>query len=522
MPDQLLNEKKRSTFPILLVLRGTHTLLAVCFLILIARAFGTTSRADLFFVAQIFPILVGYQLKDALNLSFISTYTQVRVKGDEDRSSQLAGLCFYLVMITVIIITVVYALIVPGLLYRYSGLTNLPKEIYVNLIVCLSPIIIFISLYGLLESILYSHGRFILAAAANLFFYSSGIVFILLFTDSLDIFAPAIGLTLGCFFQFFIVFFSLGKVLPLKKLLLPRLGSEAKKSLKLFIKRLMPTLYVASFLQLAFIIQRLLAMCLGEGNVSLITYSTRLTFFLPLVLVSALVIPSLSSLSENIAQNRTETYKTQIRDIIKTIIVLMLPTFVWLLIFREDLIRVLMERGMFSATDTQRLSYLLIFAFPGMLPAIFIAVYRQSLLSMNKIRLLMSSATISISIGVVLSLILMFYLGVNGIVLGTTVSIFLRFFLLHGFMEKESGRLWGANDVFFVFKIILISGLCLVFSWILDLSLSTISAKDTWVGVFLNYIFYMSMCLLVAVKAGAVNLPPSLLTPGSHRGMEDN
>ena len=88
--------KNRLSLVFLFILRGTYSLLSLGFLILIAKAFGATAEADLFFLAQVFPILVGYQLKEGIYLSFVSIYSQVRIKAGEDQSIRFAGLCFFL------------------------------------------------------------------------------------------------------------------------------------------------------------------------------------------------------------------------------------------------------------------------------------------------------------------------------------------------------------------------------------------------------------------------------------------
>lgn len=505
-----LNRRKNLSLPTLLVLRGSYSLLSLGFLILIAKTFGATARADLFFIAQVFPVIAGYQLKDALNLSFISTYSQVRVESGKSHSDQLANSCFYFVLITVTGFTLLYVLVAPGLLYRYSSLTSVPELLYVKLIVCLSPIIILLSLFGVLEGILYSHGCFLVSAVANLSFYGFGILFIWMFSHSLGILAPAVGLTLGCIIQFLVVLWGTARQFSLRNLLIPWRGRGAGGTFKLFLKRLWPTLYIMSFLQLAFIVQRLLAFFLGEGNISLITYSTRITFFLPFLMVNAIVIPSLSSITVSIAQNKRQTFRIQIREIAKTIIVLVVPAFIWLLFYREGLVRVLLERGMFSATDTSKLSILLLFALPGMLPAVFAAVYRQTLLAMNKIRQLMVSSTVSIGIGILLSFFFMQHLAVNGIALGVTLGIFLQFFLLNGILERESARLWILKDVILILKIGSLSAIAFVASYTLVSLLPVFSVERIGVSVFLNFTFYVSLYLFGAVKTKTIELVPVL------------
>lgn len=501
----MTSKLKRSSFPILLVLRSTHTIFSLCFIILIANNFGASAHADLFFIAQIFPVIGGYQVKDALNLSLISTYSQVRVKAGADQADHLATLCFFFVLVAVVCLTLLYDLTAPELFYHFSSFSDTPLRLYIKLIVFLSPVMLLLSLVGVLEGILYSYGRFVLTAVANLCFYGFGIGSILLFANSFHILAPVIGLTFGCFAQLLIILFGASKHFRLRMLLTPWHSFGALDAFKPLLSRLLPVLYISSILQVVVITQRLLAFYLGEGNVSLISYATRLTFFLPFIMYSAFIVPSLSSLAVHVALEDKAAFRNHIKETLRTIIVFALPVLVWLLLYRECLIRFFLERGMFSVTDTHNLSILLLFSLPAILPVMFIHVYRQSLLTMNKMKQLTTAASVSVGIGILSSLILIFSLGLKGIVLGGTIGIFFNFLFFNRLLSRYSGRILDAEDGIFLLKIFLISGIALILSYAFGLFVPLLSA-EAGISVLLNFLVYMLIYVVVAMKSGTIGL----------------
>jgi putative peptidoglycan lipid II flippase len=502
--------ENRLSLAFLFVLRGAYSLMSLGFMVLIAKAFGATAEADLFFLAQVFPILVGYQLKEAIYLSFVSIYSQVRIEVGESQSIRFAGLCFFFILTVIAAVTLFYNLITPELLYRYSSLINVPKALYIKLIVYLSPLIVLLPLFGILESILYSQGCFILTAGANLFLYGFGILFILIFTQSHNILIPALGLTLGCVVQFLVALGGVARRIPLRNFFFSLHEAELWGYFKLFLKKVLPTLYIASFLQFGFIIQRFLAFLTGEGGVALITYASRITFFAPLLMVNAFVLPSLPSLSMSLAQKKMEAFALQIKEMTKTVILFAWPIFIWMLFFREDLIRLFLQRGVFSATDTSKLSMLLLFALPAMLPVMVISIYRQSLIALNRMRQLMVASTISIIFGVSLSLAFMPHLGVKGIILGITVSIFLQFFMLWGFLKNEIGHLWSLKDGAFILKIAGLSFLALILASLIDRLFHKTSIGSLLINVLLNFIIYLTLFLLGVLNTTTVKLLPIL------------
>ncbi len=160
---------------------------------------------------------------------------------------------------------------------------------------------------------------------------------------------------------------------------------------------------------------------------------------------------------------------------------------------------------MFSVTDTHNLSILLLFSLPAILPVMFIHVYRQSLLAMNKMKQLTTAASVSVGIGILSSLILIFSLGLKGIVLGGTIGIFFNFLFFNKLLSRYSGRILDAEDGIFLLKIFLISGIALILSYAFGLFVPLLSA-EAGISVLLNFLVYMLIYVVVAVKSGTIGL----------------
>jgi peptidoglycan biosynthesis protein MviN/MurJ (putative lipid II flippase) len=140
----------------------------------------------------------------------------------------------------------------------------------------------------------------------------------------------------------------------------------------------------------------------------------------------------------------------------------------------------------------------------------FIHVNRQSLLTMNKMKQLAASANASIGIGILSSIILMFPLGLKGIVLGGTIGIFCQFLFLDMLLSRYSGRIWGAEDGIFLLKIFLLSGIALILSYALGSFVPLLSADRAGISVLLNFLVYILIYVMVAVKTGTIGLIPIL------------
>ncbi len=416
--------------------------------ILIAAALGSGVVADAFFVAFRFPNLFRRLFGEgAFNAAFVPLFAR-RLEGEgEGQAHRFAEEAMSVLATTLIAFSIVMMAAMPWLMLILApGFSEDPAKY--DLAVLLSqvtfPYLLCMSLVALLSGVLNSLNRFWAAAAAPIL-----LNVILIAAISLAIwlgFAQrfgagiilAIGVTVAGVAQLLMLWFAVRRAGLKLSFRWPRYTPGVKRLVELGI----PGVLAGGITQINIVVGTIIA-SLQAGAVSYLYYADRL-YQLPLGIVGvAIGVVLLPDLARKLrAGDRESAMDSQNRSL-EFALLLTLPAAVALTIAAEPIVRVLFERGAFTAADTNATS-LALSAFAIGLPAfVLIKVFQPAYFAREDTKTPMRFAAVNMVVNVIGSLTL-FYLFKEmghpphvGIALATSIAGWVNALLLWAALTRS-------------------------------------------------------------------------------------
>jgi putative peptidoglycan lipid II flippase len=409
---------------------------------LIANVLGTGAVADAFFVAFRFPNLFRRLFAEgAFNAAFVPLFAR-RLEGEgEESARQFAGEAMSALVAVLLVLTAVAEITMPGLMYVIApGFADNPDKF--DLAVVLTriafPYLLCVSVVALLSGVLNALGRFALAAFAPVLL---NVVFIFVLaglvltgtrgsSDAGEALAWAV--FVGGVAQLVALFWGARRAgmdaVPGR----PRLTEGVRRLVALGI----PGVIAGGITQVNLLIGTIIA-SLQDSAVSWLYYADRI-YQLPLGVVGiAIGVVLLPDLSRKLrAGNHGEAIDSKNRSL-EFAMLLTLPAAVALMVVPEPIIRVLFERGAFTADDTPATAMALA-AFAAGLPAfVAIKVFSPAYFAREDTRTPMIYAGISVVVNILGSLALFFIVGHVGIAIATTAAGWVNAALLAGTLLRR-------------------------------------------------------------------------------------
>lgn len=425
-----------------------------------AYFFGTTLVYDAFLLAFMIPnFFRGILAEGGLNSAFIpvfADYLSPEKKKDAQKiiSDTLgASLCFTLSLS-------LFFFLASSL----AGFFPLSQKILLTLSFLRFTIfyLVFVSMAALVMGVLNSLGHFSGPALAplglDLFWILSLVTIAPLFGAELKgrTYGLIIGLLVGGAAQFFIPVpalwrrgFSLKPTFNLKNPALVQMG-----------KLLTPIIIGVAVTPINVLVDSFLAMHIrSEGMVSSLWYANRL-MQLPLgIFAVTLGTVALPSMSRQVSEGNLKQMKETLAYSLKLAFLLVIPASFVLVFFREPIIQVLFQRGLFTSQSTQATGIALLFFSLGLFGYSGNIVLTRAFYALKDTATPVKVGILSIASNLVLDLILMGPLKQGGIALSTSLVGILNFALLFFLLRRKIGLLGGRKLLKAGLEFVILSGL---------------------------------------------------------------
>lgn len=424
---------------ILALIRLGGFLVGFIAIILLAKRFGAGRMTDIFFIAQVFPVLFLRQIVRAINCSFIPVFSEALVTGDERPAWKMASNFTAIFVLGSVIAGLIYFVACRYFVFLLApGFSSESLDAIVRLTRILTPAFALFALFAVAESILNSKWVFIPPSlAANL--PSLGIIIGILFlAPHYGITGVVIGLLAGIFLQTGFILPALRKHI---KLFAPSFSFKEAGTRNIF-RQFTPILFSSSINQINQVADKSMATLLGIGRVSALTYSSRLIIFLPELFLSSFGRTILPTISEQVALQQHDDIKQMLRDSIRWICFLVLPIVCLIVMLRANIVSLFFERGDFSADDTRLTALALGFYAPSILIVTANICIRRTIFALQESYFIAKVGVVGVGFNVLMNFILMRFLDVGGLACATTLSALLHFSLSYWFLVKKIGPIF--------------------------------------------------------------------------------
>jgi putative peptidoglycan lipid II flippase len=410
--------------------------------VLIAAVLGTSAVADSFFVAYRVPNMFRRLFAEgAFDSAFIPLFAKHLHAEGSDGARAFAAQALSGLALILVVFTVLAEIAMPWLMLLLApGFAGDPEKfaLAVMLARIALPYLVCMSLVALYTGILNAYGRFAIAAFAPslLNLVLIGVLLAFIATGGLDQSAAGValawGITAAGVLQVVVLAFAasgIGMRVPLTR---PRLTPDMRRLAALAA----PGILAGGMAQITAVISTVIA-TLQDRVVSWLYYAERL-FQLPLGVIGvAIGVVLLPALSHKLRSGDHAAALASENRALEFALLLTLPAAVALFLAADPIIRVLFERGAFTAVDTKATAAMLAALALGLPAYVLVKVLHPSFFAREDTKTPMIFAGISMAASIVLSLVLFATIGPSGIAVATALSGWLNVALLAAALRRR-------------------------------------------------------------------------------------
>lgn len=465
-----------------------------------AYRFGTGAQMDSYVAARTATIILMGTLGAALNSSVMPVLSDIEInKGRKQKYiffNRMVNLLLLLSVIIVLISIIFAPVLIKIIAWKFDPERH---QMAVNLTRIGMPLVIFLGLNYLSTAFLQQSMIFLPSAASgipyNIVFY----IYLFFFTSG-DINHLMIATVIAVFFQFAILIPSMKKLkykfIPDRKMID---GNVVK-----IMHMIMPILIGSSVEQINTIIDRTLSSGLQLGAVSALSYASRVNDVVISVFIAAITTIIFPMLSEAFVKEEREKVKNIIKDGLSIIMMITIPATIGLMTLSDPFVRLIFERGEFDTTSTLMTSGALFMYSIGLTGIGARLLLNKAFYSLGDTTTPMKNGVVAVVINVITSVILVRFLGLGGIALGTSISALYSATALLYLLRKKIGSL-GLKDILLEFIKFLSAGIMMgVSTWLFYYYLSPmLNIKETFaliLSVLIAVIIYFILIIIFRVN----------------------
>jgi putative peptidoglycan lipid II flippase len=392
-----------------------------------AYYFGTGGPASAFTLAFQIPNLIRALVADAaLSSAFVPVFSELLVQKKKKEAYELAAALAGLLLVALTVITVVFILLAPIIVPPFTGdeFTPALDALCVGLSQVLFPIVVLLGLTGLSVGILNAHDHFTIPAIAplvwNIVIIAGLVALAPLFKGPDKLYAYAIGVVLGTFVQLLMMLPALRRIgFPVFRIRLPRRGDERVKRVLML---MLPVSVGLGLININLLLNSTIGSKVSEDVPRAIDAAFRI-YMLPQgmfsIAVATVLFPQLSRLA---AKRDYDGLRALTGVGLRQIALLLIPAGAAMLVLAEPMVRLVYERGEWTAESTQ-LTADALFWFAFSLPLSgWVLMLTRAFFSLQRPWVPTTLAVGSLAINAVGSYVLSGPFGIGGIVLGTIAS----------------------------------------------------------------------------------------------------
>jgi len=381
----------------------------------ILKNFGISNITDAWYLVSNIPELIfKFTFLSAFLASFIPLFVEY-LKQNEKEAWIIASSVINLSFIFLIILVILGIFFSDFLVFIFSpGFDKNTHQVAVKLLKIILPIVIFMTICGILESIYRSYFNYFLTALSQIINSSIILIFIIFYINKIGVFSVALGTLFGFFFSFFILFLFIFIYKKPYRFIIDFKNKAIKKIFNLAIPLVLADMIGKSIGA----VDKFFASFLDKGSIVSLSMAYRIINF-PLIFFSTTIGIAIFPVFAHNVFNKDE-FKKLVGIFVKFSFLLMIPVFLIFIVLGKDIISLLFGYGKFTYKDSTVLFRLIVL----LSPTLFLFSIRQILInacySLKKGWVIFNYELIGFILNILLDYILMRYFGIYGIALATS------------------------------------------------------------------------------------------------------
>ena len=406
--------------------------------VIVAALFGATRAMDAFNVAYTLSNLARQLLAEgALSAAFVPVFSQALTRSREKALALARGTMTVLMCATLFVVGLGIAGAPALVKIMAPGFDEANSVLAVGLTRWMFPFLIFISLEALTMGALNSLGSFFVPALSPALSNLTFRITAPFFAARFGVYGLALSVLCGGFAHFMTQWLYGFKM---KAVLYPARPDLKDPDLKKIMKLFLPYAAGLSLNQVNPVISRMLGSFLQAGSISVLNYSNRI-LQLPLglfvIAISQAVLPQLAR-----AKNDDEFVDT-LRQAVRFALFVVLPASLGMMEISREFVHIVFVRGQFGAWAWDATTSTLAFSMLGLPGMACSTVVMRALYALSMPREAFRVTLFSVGATAVLSVVLVWPMGYNGLALAPGIAFTLSGMLGLRYVRKKLGRPLG-------------------------------------------------------------------------------
>ncbi len=438
-------------------------LLGVARTVVIADAFGTSDELAAYWVAFRLPDLIFQVLAGAtLASAFIPTFARYLTQKDEEEGWRLASSVLNLVAATTAVLAIVGVLLAPLLvplmapgLGEETGRQDQLRSLTVELtrIMLVSPVLFAIS--AMISGILNARQHFFLTALAPMLYNLAIILAAVFLSEPWGVRGLAVGVVAGSALHLLVQVPGLAGVGMRYRFQAQWRDAGVREVARL----MLPRVAGLAAAQANFLVAIFFASQMGDETISALNYAWLLVM-MPLGLfgmaISTAVFPTLA---QQAAVDSLDRLRGTLFASLRYILFLTIPASVGLILLREPLVSLLLQRGEFTAAATDITASALLFYAIGLFAHSAIEILSRGFYALRDTRTPVGLAVLSMALNLAFSLALKGPLKHDGLALAMSLATIVEATLLFIVFQRRVGGPEAGGLANFLARTIVATGL---------------------------------------------------------------
>ncbi len=418
--------------------------------IFISHQYGTGDQAEAYFIAITIPTILIAVLPGALNSVCTPLFAEYKEKGDSKGLQKLFNTITTLMLLGSFLLSILGGIFASQIVSVLApGFSGEVRELTVELVQLMVPAITLVGLISIFWSYLNAQQHFLMPSLGPLVASLVVILSIFILVPAYGIQGLTVGTVIGFFFQGIIMYPALRK----REIQFGFALDLRNPAVKRFFVLMVPIVIGMSINQLNVVVDRMLGSGLADGKFAAYIYATKI-YQLPIgIFVGAITLPLFPVLSQYASQNNIDKLITTMWGGIKTLAFIMLPVTAILIILGEPIVRLLFERGEFTATSTLETNWALMFLAIGFFPYAVRDLLTRVFYSLQDTRTPVIINTTTITLNIIFSIILVRFFDQGGLGLGMALGGIINFVIMLYVIRRKLGIVVDRHSITQIGKI---------------------------------------------------------------------
>ena len=385
--------------------------------VFLAKSLGASNLNDIYLISQSTISMFVSMVNSPLATAYVPVTTEYFVSKDKrERNKFISKVYGDIFILSLAIMVISYLFINPITQMVAPGYEGSDKIILIKMILLQMPIVSINMLRGINRGNFQILQKYNISEVTNVIPYCVMVLYLIIF--NVNIYIIGIILTVTTFIS----------IIP-ELIILRKNGVEFKMSIgitndiKIMIKMMLATIIVTAVREVNVVTDKAFGSMLEEGSVTMLSYGSKITVVFVSLVSTAISVVGFTDIARLKNQNDKKGVLNIIEKSSNIINLIIIPLAFYLIVFSNDVIKILFERGNFTSAQTNITANIMRCYAIGLLGYGFQDVFTRALHAYKIVRCTIKASIIMVIINIILDFLFFKSIGSYGIALASSLAI---------------------------------------------------------------------------------------------------